>query len=105
MKVGTLSENFIFRRADHRSRPTDKGKCMGVYSEVAKAEKHDDFSHHSLLDEAEVCSKIVIMDHGKIIVSDTPENLKHQYIGTKLDVVCTQTDLLEAVLANKEYST
>ena len=36
------------------------------------------FSIH-YMDEAEVCSKIVIMDHGKIVAHDTPENLKHQY--------------------------
>lgn len=53
------------------------------------------------MDEAEVCSKILIMDHGKIVASDTPENLKHQYTSTKVDVVCTQTDLLEAALAKR----
>ncbi len=53
------------------------------------------------IDEAEVCSKIVIIDHGKIVASGTPENLKHQYTGTKVYVVCTQTDLLEAALAKR----
>ena len=54
------------------------------------------------MDEAEVCSKIVIMDHGKIVASDTPENLKHQYTGTEVDIVCSQTDLPEAALAKKD---
>lgn len=54
------------------------------------------------MDEAEVCSKIVIMDHGKIIAHDTPENLKHQYTGTEVDVVCTETGLLEAALRKRE---
>ena len=41
------------------------------------------------MDEAEVCSKVVIMDHGKIVAHDTPENLKHQYTGTEVDASCT----------------
>lgn len=54
------------------------------------------------MDEAEVCSKIVIMDHGKIVASDTPENLKRQYTGTEVDIVCSQTDLPEATLEKKD---
>lgn len=53
------------------------------------------------MDEAEVCSKIVIMDHGKIVASDTPENLKHQYTATKVDVVCTQSEPLKAALIKR----
>ena len=56
------------------------------------------------MDEAEVCSKIVIMDHGKIVAHDTPENLKHQYTGTEVDVVCTQTEPLESALREREVS-
>ena len=56
------------------------------------------------MDEAEVCSKIVIMDHGKIIAHDTPENLKHQYTGTEVDVVCTQTQPLETTLQEQNVS-
>ena len=54
------------------------------------------------MDEAEVCSKIVIMDHGKIVAHDTPENLKHQYTGTEVDVVCTQTEPLMAALQERD---
>lgn len=54
------------------------------------------------MDEAEVCSKVVIMDHGKIIAHDTPEHLKHQYTGTEVDVVCTQTEPLESALQERD---
>ena len=50
------------------------------------------------MDEAEVCSKVVIMDHGKIVAHDTPENLKHQYTGTEVDVRCKHTESLEKIL-------
>ena len=54
------------------------------------------------MDEAEVCSKVVIMDHGKIVAHDTPEDLKHQYTGTEVDVVCTQTEPLESALQERD---
>lgn len=54
------------------------------------------------MDEAEVCSKIVIMDHGKIIAQDTPENLKRRYTGTEVNVVCTQAEPMEAALRERE---
>ena len=54
------------------------------------------------MDEAEVCSKVVIMDHGKIVAHDTPEHLKHQYTGTEVDVVCTQTEPLESALQERD---
>lgn len=56
------------------------------------------------MDEAEVCSKIVIMDHGKIVAHDTPENLKHLYTGTEVDVICTQTEPLETALREQGVS-
>lgn len=31
------------------------------------------------MDEAEICDKVAIMDHGKIVAFDTPYNLKNQY--------------------------
>lgn len=54
------------------------------------------------MDEAEVCSKIVIMDHGRIVAHDTPQNLKQQYTGTEVDVVCTETGPLMDALRNRD---
>ncbi len=45
------------------------------------------------MDEAEVCSQVVIIDHGKIVAHDTPEELKRQYTGQ-----------LEATLREREVS-
>ncbi|MEH2944478.1 DUF4162 domain-containing protein [Lachnospiraceae bacterium KK002] len=39
-----------------------------------------------------------------MVAHDTPENLKHQYTGTETDVVCTQTEPLEATLRKREVS-
>lgn len=54
------------------------------------------------MDEAEVCSKVVIMDHGKIVAHDTPENLKHQYTGTEVDARCARTEPLENMLKEQK---
>lgn len=56
------------------------------------------------MDEAEVCSKVVIIDHGKIVAHDTPEDLKRQYTGTEVDVACAQAGPLEATLREREVS-
>lgn len=53
------------------------------------------------MDEAEVCSKIVVMDHGKIIVHDTPENLKKQYTSIEIKAVCSETEMLQSALINR----
>ncbi len=39
-------------------------------------------------------------DHGpwKDCCHDTPENLKHQYTGTEVDVRCKHTEILEKIL-------
>lgn len=40
------------------------------------------------MDEAEICDKVAIMDHGKIVAFDTPNNLKKEHTGlvTKIGV-------------------
>jgi ABC-2 type transport system ATP-binding protein len=48
------------------------------------------FTTHNM-DEAErLCDRISIMDHGKILVTDSPENLKHKIgAGDKLEILFT----------------
>ncbi len=40
------------------------------------------------LDEAERCSRVAMMNEGKILVSDAPENLKSKMNGTIIELVC-----------------
>lgn len=53
------------------------------------------------MDEAEVCSKIVVMNHGKIIAHDTPENLKKQYTSIEIKAVCSELEMLQSALINR----
>ncbi len=53
------------------------------------------------MDEAEYCDRIVVMDHGKIIALDTPDNLKKMIGG---DVIILKTDdNAKAVTEIKEH--
>lgn len=38
------------------------------------------------MDEAEICSKVAVIDHGKIVAHDTPYNLKKQYTTTTMTI-------------------
>ena len=40
------------------------------------------------LDEAERCSRVGLMNGGKLLVADTPQNVKKQMKGTIVEVVC-----------------
>lgn len=50
------------------------------------------------MDEAEICSNVAIMDHGKIIAYDTPDNLKKQFTNTVLQIECKRPEELEDYL-------
>ncbi|MDF2984985.1 MAG: daunorubicin resistance transporter ATP-binding subunit [Eubacterium sp.] len=46
------------------------------------------------MDEAEICDKIAIMDHGKIVAFDTPYSLKKQYTSNITRIRTSEEDLL-----------
>lgn len=54
------------------------------------------------MDEAEICSKVAVMDHGKIVAFDTPYNLKKKYTSSKMRIKTTEKDALVNYL--KEHS-
>jgi len=41
------------------------------------------------MDEAERCSRVALIDKGKLVVCDTPENLKQQLIGEIVEIVAS----------------
>ena len=65
------------RRADHRPRPAGPGQPLGAHRRPARAARATVFLTTHYLDEADALSdRIVIIDHGRIVASDTPDNLK-----------------------------
>lgn len=72
-----------------------------IWEYIQKLQREKDitiFLTTHYMDEAEVCSKIVIMDHGKIVACDTPEELKKKYTSTKIQMECTDDEKLETLL-------
>ena len=53
------------------------------------------------MDEAEYCDRIAIIDHGKIVALDTPENLKAGVGGDILDLVTDNDELTRQELSAK----
>lgn len=43
------------------------------------------------MDEAEICSSVAIIDHGKIVAFDTPDNLKARYSQSRLKLKAADT--------------
>ena len=84
--------------------PQTRASVWKYIQQLQKQKNMTIFLTTHYMDEAEICSKIVIMDHGKIVASDTPENLERQYTSTEVDVVCTQTEQLESVLTQRGVS-
>lgn len=81
--------------------PQTRANVWTYVQELQKQKGMTIFLTTHYMDEAEVCSKIVIMDHGKIVAQDTPENLKHRYTGTKVDVACEAPRVLETALRER----
>jgi ABC-2 type transport system ATP-binding protein len=46
------------------------------------------------MEEAEICNKVAIIDHGKIVAHDTPYNLKKQFTSTAMKLKTTKQDNL-----------
>jgi ABC-2 type transport system ATP-binding protein len=54
------------------------------------------------MEEAEICHKIAVIDHGGLVALDTLDNLKTQYTSTSMHLRTTQDDTLTGYL--KEHS-
>ena len=46
------------------------------------------------MDEAEICNRVAIIDGGKIVAHDTPDNLKKQYTSTTMKIKMTDPNTL-----------
>jgi len=46
------------------------------------------------MDEAEICNKVAIIDHGKIVAHDTPYNLKNKFTMSTLKIIISNRDKL-----------
>lgn len=78
--------------------PQTRANVWGYIQRLQKEKNITVFLTTHYMDEVEICSKVVIMDHGKIIAGDTPDNLKKQYTSMEIAVECTQTESVQNML-------
>lgn len=53
------------------------------------------------LEEAEICDRIAIMDHGKIIALDTPDNLKQEWGGEIIVVRAENSEIVRQIIQDR----
>jgi ABC-2 type transport system ATP-binding protein len=53
------------------------------------------------MEEAEICDKVAIIDHGRIVAYDSPYNLKKKHTSTVMKLRTSRPDELEASLARR----
>jgi ABC-2 type transport system ATP-binding protein len=56
------------------------------------------------MDEAEICNKVAVIDHGKIIAHDTPFNLKKQFTKDRAYVTTKNPAALESLLNTQKIN-
>ncbi len=84
--------------------PQSRRDIWDYLLDLQKKEKFTIFLTTHYLEEAEVCNQISIIDKGKILVTDTPKNLKKTTGEEILYVNPVNDDELEKELANKKIS-
>lgn len=73
----------------------------GVWAYIRKLQKEKNitiFLTTHYMDEAEICSHVAIIDRGKLIAFDTPENLEKQYTNTVLTIRSREPERMEHYL-------
>lgn len=76
-----------------------------VWDYILKLQKQKDitiFLTTHYMDEAEICDKVAIIDKGKIVAHDTPNNLKKQYTSTRMEMESSDQEKLIAYLDHLE---
>ena len=66
--------------------PQTRANIWEYISKLQKEKNITIFLTTHYMEEAEICKKVAIIDHGKIVAHDTPYNLKSQYTSSKLKI-------------------
>jgi len=84
--------------------PQTRNRMWEYITRLQKEKKITIFLTTHYMDEAEICDHVAIMDNGKIIVNDTPENLKRLYTKDKAIVKVSNPDVFETALKRDDYT-
>ncbi len=81
----------------------DPQSRANVWDYIRNLQKQKDitvfFTTH-YMEEAEICDKVAIIDHGKIVAHDSPYNLRKQYTSSKMRIKTSDKDGLVKYLCS-----
>jgi ABC-2 type transport system ATP-binding protein len=66
--------------------PQTRANVWDYINKLQKQKNITIFLTTHYMDEAEICNKVAIIDHGKIVAHDTPYNLKKQHTSTTMKI-------------------
>ncbi|WP_034552110.1 daunorubicin resistance protein DrrA family ABC transporter ATP-binding protein [Carnobacterium funditum] len=84
--------------------PQTRNKMWEYITRLQKEKNITIFLTTHYMDEAEICDHVAIMDNGKIMVDDTPANLKRRYTKDKAIVQVKNSDSFEKELAKEKFT-
>jgi len=84
--------------------PQTRNRMWEYITRLQKEKNITIFLTTHYMDEAEICDHVAIMDNGKIMVNDTPENLKRLYTKDKAIVKVSNPDVFEAALKRDDHT-
>ncbi|MDZ7835974.1 MAG: AAA family ATPase [Alkalibacterium sp.] len=84
--------------------PQTRNRMWEYITRLQKEKNITIFLTTHYMDEAEICDHVAIMDNGKIMVNDTPENLKRFYTKDKAIVKVSNPDVFEAALKRNDHT-
>ncbi|SEK19676.1 ABC-2 type transport system ATP-binding protein [Carnobacterium iners] len=84
--------------------PQTRNKMWEYITRLQKEKNITIFLTTHYMDEAEICDHVAIMDNGKIMVDDTPANLKRLYTKDKATVQVENPALFEETLIKENFS-
>ncbi len=76
-----------------------------VWAYIQKLQKEKNitiFLSTHYMDEAEICSNVAIIDHGKLIALDTPENLEKEFTNTIMSVRSNEAEKIIEFLEKEQ---
>lgn len=90
---------------DEPTKGLDPQTRLNIWNYIYKLQKEKNitiFLTTHYMDEAEICSKVAIIDHGKIVAYDTPHNLKREYTSKLTKIKISDNDSLIRYLKIKD---
>ena len=85
--------------------PQTRTNVWEYINRLQKQENITIFLTTHYMDEAEICHKVAIIDHGKIVAHDTPYNLKKRYTSTTMKIRTADASLIGEYCAGRSLRT